>query len=320
MTIMIALVGEQPQPNFLPVLQDEPSDVMLIYTTKTEHTYESLKKVIEKKNIHVYGIETDPYDIAETATALNEKLAKMTALSLQTLVFNLTGGTKAMYLAAYQIAAQRSAPVIYLRSEEGQSIIDRYSWQDHQLYRQQQELLTKYFSLHDVLNLQLGQGTDMAGKDIWKEKGPTIQSNGGHLFELAIAQTLNDHNYEIMCGVKGRNNQVDIDVMIRYQNQVGIIEAKTGSNVTNLDGVKQLSTAMRYLGGTYIRQFLVINGKPSNDQQMVCELLNIHIISLLHYQNGMTALTQEDTDTLLTTIDKIMKVAMARSANIVEKQ
>lgn len=218
-----------------------------------------------------------------------------------------------MSLAAYQVALQRNAPVIYLQSEGVQSLIDRYSWQDHHLYYQLREQLPEYLSLRDVLDLHLGQGQDAAGKDIWKEKGPNIRNDGGHLFELAIAQALRDHGYEVMCGVKGRNDQVDIDVMIRYQNQTGIIESKTGNNVTSLEGVKQLSTAMRYLRGTYTKQFLVINGKPSGNQQMVCKLLNISVISLLHYQRDMSALTQEDIDTLLTTIDEIMKVGMTRT-------
>ncbi len=321
MSAMIALVGEQPQPNFLPVLHYQPSSVVLVYTTTTSNTYQFLKEELEKRKINVYRIETDPYDIAAIAIALNIGIAEIPALSSQLLMFNLTGGTKMMSLAAYQVAAQHNAPVIYLQSERGQSVIDRYNWQGQQLCHQQREQLTKYLSLHDVLNLHLGQGKDAAGKDTWQEKGPTEQSNGGHLFELAIAQTLEDHGYEVMCGVKGHNSQVDIDVMIRYHNQVGIIEAKTGKidaktgkvKVTNLEGVKQLSNTMRYLKATYMRQFLIINGEPSPDQQTVCGLLNIHIISLLQYQQHMRTLTQEDADTLLTEIDKIMKKGTIRS-------
>ena len=312
MTTMIALVGGQPLPNFLPVQHYRPSDVVLIYTATTQQQYENLNLVLQGK-AHVYGVETDPYDIAAIARTINEELANMTEVSSQTLIFNLTGGTKTMSLAAYQIAQQHDASVIYLQSERGQSVIDCYSWQDHQLHHQLQEQLPGYLSLRDLLNLHLGQGKDAAGKDKWEEKGPTIQGNDGHLFELAIAQTLRDHGYETMCGVKDSNNQVDIDVMIRHQNQIGIIEAKTGSKAKNLDGVKQLSTAMRYLGGTYTRQFLIINEKPSKDQQIVCELLKINIIPLLHYQQGMSVLPQENVDTLLSAVDKIMKAGMTGS-------
>jgi hypothetical protein len=299
---MIALVGGQTLPNILPILHYKPLNTLFIYTSTTSGQYKNLKTVLEKKRFNVYGIESDPYDISAIAKTLNGSLANIDA----PFVFNLTGGTKSMSLAAYQIAAEHRSSVIYLQSEKGQSIVDHYIWRDYQLYRQQQDPLPEYLNLTDILDLYLGQGKDAEGKDIWKEKGPTIQNNGGHLFEIAIAEALRSHSYEVMCGVKGSNDQVDIDVVIRYKNQIGIIEAKTGKK--NLDGIKQLSNTMRYLGGTYTKLFLVISGEPSNEQQRVCKWLHINIISLLHYQKGMIALAQEDIDTLLTTIDKIMKV------------
>lgn len=318
MTTMIALVGEQPQPNFLPILHYKPNTVVFVYTTRTREKYEYLKIAVEKPECKVFGIETDPYDISAIATTLNEELAKMRELSSQPLVFNLTGGTKTMSLAVYQVAAQRNDPVIYLQSEGGQSIVDCYRWQDHQLSHQRQEQLPEYLRLQDVLDLHLGQGEDAMGKKRWEEKGPSEQRDThSHLFELAIAQILRDNGYEVMCGVKGKNNQVDIDVMIGYKNQIGIIEAKSSDTgkITNLDGVKQLSTAMRYLGGTYIRQFLVINGKPSDDLQMMCGILRIPIISLPNYKRGPNSfsLSQEDNETLLKEIDKIMKVGISKS-------
>lgn len=187
-------------------------------------------------------------------------------------------------------------------------MIDRYNWQDHQLYHQSQEQILEHLSLRDVLDVQLGQGKDANGKDIWKVGKPETRNDDGFLFEMAIARALDDQKYEVLCGIHDSKNQVDIDVMIRHQNQVGIIEAKTGSKANGLEGVKQLSTAMGYLKGTYIKKFLVINDKAKDDQKTVCELLNIEIVPLTHYQTKMNDLTQEDTAILLTAIDKIMKV------------
>jgi hypothetical protein len=218
-----------------------------------------------------------------------------------------------MSFAAYQIAAQYNAPVMYFQSEDGKSIIDRYHWQNRQLVHQQQDLLPEYLQLRDMLNLHLGPGKDSTGKNQWEEKGPTIQSDTyGHLFELAIAQVLYEDGYEVMRGVKGKKDQVDIDVMIGYKNQVGIIEAKTskGGHVTNLDGVKQLSMAMRYIRGTYVKQFLVTAGKPSPDLQMMCEeILHIHLVPLLDYKRGpgATSLSSSDKKTLLEAVNKVMK-------------
>jgi len=169
------------------------------------------------------------------------------------------------------------------------------------------EPILKYLSLHEILDLSLGRGKDIKGKFHWYQKEPNPQDGSGHIFEIAILQAVRDYEkYEVMGGVKGRNNQVDIDVMVGYRSQMGLIEAKLGSR--GLEGVKQLSTAKLYLKGTYNKQFLVLNNKPSKDQEMMCEALDITIISLLHYQENMNALTQEDSNTLLTEINKVMKV------------
>ncbi len=323
MTIMIALIGEQQLPNFLPVLHYSPTHVLLVYTERTQPQYKNLKAVLEQKKVKVYGVKTDPYDISIIVGAINEELTQNEELaqaieaSSQLPMFNLTGGTKIMSLAAYQVAAQQSAPVIY-QSERGQSIIDLYRWQDQQLCHKLQEELPDYLSLRDMLELHLGQKKDIAGKERWVVDEPTTSSDGGHLFELAIKQALREHGYEALCGVKNHTNQVDIDVMIRYKNQVGIIEAKTGKS-TDLRGVKQLSYAIRYLGGTFTRQFLVLNCEPTPDQQMMCELLRIHIISLLRYQQYMVTLPQEDMDILLTEIGNKMKARTAMPNNEVEK-
>ncbi len=322
MTTMIALVGEQPQPNFLPVLHYRPDKVLLVYTDRTKNKYDYLKVALEKRGFTIYGLETDPYDIPSIVKVLdeklNEKLEDQSALLPQPLIVNLTGGTKTMSLAAYQVGEQYNASAIYMQSESGQSIVDHYTWQNHQFKHQKQEILPEHIDLSDVLNLHLGQGKDAEGKMRWKEKGPNIDNdNHGHLFELAIAQTLRDHNYEVMCGVKGKNDQLDIDVILRYQNQISIIEAKTSKNgvVTNLDAVKQISTAINYLRGTYINPFVVIDGRPSDELKMMCGLLRISIISLPDYKRGAIAfsLSQEDSQTLLDTIDKAMKIGMTKA-------
>ena len=314
MTTMIALVGDQTLPNFLPVLHFKPDNVVFIYTTKTRQTFENLRIVLEKQKPNVYGVETDPYNIETITRDLNKGLDNLFELTTQPLVFNLTGGTKTMCLAACQVAAQLDEPVIYFQSEGGQSAVDWYSWQNHQFCHQRREQLPEYLRLSDMLDLQLGPGKDTKGKKIWKAGEPDPNSGDGHLFEKAIADALRNHDYEVMSSVKDSHNRVDVDVMIGYRNQVGIIEAKTSNNgkITKLEGIKQLSTAMQYLRGTYIQQFLVINGQPGDDLRMMCEILKITIVCLPNYKTGPSFLSQEDTETLLATVDKTMKVGSAK--------
>jgi hypothetical protein len=310
MSTMVALVGGQTLPNILPILHYKPLYTLFVYTSTTSKQYKNLKTVLEKKKFNVYGIETDPYDISAIVKKLSDSLTDMATQLSQPLVFNLTGGTKSMSLAAYQVALERSAPVIYLQSEKGQSSIDHYVWRNHQLSRQQQENLPEYLDLHDVLELHLGPQKDEAGKDVWKVDKSIDPTNQGLLLELAIEKTLRGHGYEVLRAVKGKNNNLDVDVMIRYQNHIGIVEAKAGENGApqTLDGIKQLSLAMRYLGSIYTKQFFVINGKPSDAQRAMCDILRIHIVSLPHYKRGAADLLQEDIDTLLAEVDKVMTV------------
>jgi len=304
MTTMIALVGEQTVPNVLPIRHYHSDSVIFIYSERTEQVYERMKVVLQKE-ANIDGFKVEPYNIENAAQAIEEEIIKR--VENQSLIFNLTGGTKTMVIAAYQVAEKRKAPIIYVESEGGRSNIDLYEWKTSNLVHQLNEPILKYLSLHEILDLSLGRGKDIKGKFHWYQKEPNPQDGSGHIFEIAILQAVRDYEkYEVMGGVKGRNNQVDIDVMVGYRSQMGLIEAKLGSR--GLEGVKQLSTAKLYLKGTYNKQFLVLNNKPSKDQEMMCEALDITIISLLHYQENMNALTQEDSNTLLTEINKVMKV------------
>src|SRR4051794_14827995 len=129
MSTMIALVGEQPLPNFLPVLHYHPDNVLLPYTTRTEKKYEYLRATLQNE-VNISGLEVDPYDIPEIARMLNEELEKQTK---QPLMFNLTGGTKTMSLAAYQAAQQRLASIMYLQSEGKNTRIYGYTWESQRL-------------------------------------------------------------------------------------------------------------------------------------------------------------------------------------------
>jgi hypothetical protein len=310
MKVMIALIGEQQLPNYLPIRYYKPDIVLAVYTERTEGQYINLQTVLQQKYITVEGIKTDPYDLSVIIASINDKLAAMKGIATESLIFNLTGATKIMSLAAYQVAVQRNAPVVYLQSEKGRSILDFYDWQNHQLHhRKPSQELPEYLNLQDMLDLHLGEGKDAKGKDLWQEKGPTVQGNGGHLFEQAIAQAIQNHTYETKCGIKDNKQQIDIDVITRCKNHVAIIEAKIKSGKTDhtFHGMQQLSTNMRYLGGTYTYPFLVTNYKLTDEQQETCKLLRIQLISLLHYQQYMTSLPQQDIDTLLAAIDQAVK-------------
>lgn len=320
MTTMIALVGEQQLPNYLPIRQhDSPTHVLLVYTKRTaKPQYENLKAVLEQKKvivsgketeqkIKVFGVKTDPYDISAIIAAIykeldqNKEFAQARQESLQPPVINWTGGTKVMSLAAYHIAQQDSAPMIYLQSEGKNTRMYHYIWEDRQLRSNGSELLPECMTLRDVFDLQFGPGR-------WQELGSNRRTTDqrGKLFEQALAATLAESGYEVMVGVRGLGGQIDIDIAVRSGNQYGIIEAKTGAGVRTLEGIQQLHTAAKHLG-TYSQTFYVSTGEPVPTQKELIEVSNIQVISILNYDGTSNPLASEDAEKLLSAVKKTLK-------------
>lgn len=295
MSVMVALVGAQPLPNLFPVRQDKPDGVLLVYTQRTQKVAERLSATLERET-QVFEVKTDPYDIPTITATLDERI-KRNDLAGVSLVFNVTGGTKAMALAAYQIAQQRDSPVLYLESEGKQTHIYRYVWRAGQLQAVGNEIVPACITTEDFLNVSLGPG-------VWQITGPQRQE--GAPFEIALAAMLNRHGYETHIGVKAYG-QLDIDVLVRCENQFAIIEAKAGENGRRLDGLKQLRTAGAHLG-LYTQQCYVITVPPSQSHTAIVEASNVQVVSLPGYIAGATSLMPEDEQILVEAITKILKV------------
>lgn len=305
MTLMVALVGEQPLPNLLPVRQYHPEGVLFVYSKRTQPVYERLKAVLEDET-KVHGLETDAYDIVAIIEALNLKLGTQ-ELSSQPTEFNLTGGTKLMSLAAYQVAQQREAPMFYMESEGKCNRIYRYTWKNQQLQSPTNELLSECIRLKDFFDAQLGTGN-------WKEHGSSKSKRGilskGGFFEKALADALRERGqgYQIMAGVKAMKDQVDIDIAIRFENQFGILEAKVGDEGKTLHGIQQLSTAaQRQFLGTYTKKFYVITTDPSPSQEFIRNEARIEIIVLPSYDEENHTLSLNDIEIFIEAINKAFK-------------
>lgn len=295
MTLMVALVGEQTMPNLLPVRHYHPEKVLLVYTARTKNKYELLRATLQKET-EVYGLESEAYDIPTIAQALNAKLDTAKLVSQQA-EFNLTGGTKAMSFAAYQVAQQHNAPILYLESEGKRNRAYHYIWEQQKLTRQSDELLPECVTLKDLFDLHFGL-------KMWQELG--IGRAEGSPFEAALSKALHSHGYEVMVGIRAMNGQIDIDVALRFENQFGIIEAKIDDSGRRLDGIKQLSNAVRHLG-TYTQTFYAINVEKNDAHNAIAEASRIRVLSLRHYSRGSDTLTSEDTDTLITTVNQVLK-------------
>lgn len=325
MTTMIALIGEQQLPNFLPVCYYKPTHVLLVYTQRTEPQYKKLKAVFERKkagvsgnktgqDVEVFGVKTDAYDIVLIRDVINKELdekrsghenkkfAQAIKASTEPPVFNLTGGTKTMLLAVYQIAQQYKAPTIYLQSEGKNIRVYHYIWEDEQLRYHKSEFLPELMTLNDIFDMHFGPGQ-------WQRRSERQnQGSDGHLFERAVASTLEAHGFEVMSGVRALQGQIDVDIAVRSKNQYGLMEAKIGSKVGGIKGIQQLHTAARYLG-TYSRMFYVITGFSEPSQSELVKLANIQVISILNYDGTANAIPPESEDAkgLISAVENVLQ-------------
>lgn len=296
MSTMVALVGDQPLPNFIPLRHFSFDKVLLVYTKTKAEQFEKLEAVLKKEPclVEIYTLETGAYDIPDIAAALNEELTCLHLPNSEQLVFNLTGGTKPMSLAAYQVAQLRNASMIYVQSTSRETWVYHSTWFNQELQNGGKEFIPACITLQDIFDLHLGIGN-------WQECGPS-KDIGGH-FEKVLANTFDVEKYEVMSGVKTLNKQVEVDIAVRFNNHYGIIEAKSGENGKKLDGIKQLSTALPLLG-IYSRAFHVITVDPHKEHKALREALHMKTISLKSYDPTAKAISDNDKTELLARIEE----------------
>lgn len=295
MSVLIQLIGGQPLPNLLPPLHLKPEKTILVCTPQTGQVKQRLESVIGV----CQTICCDAYDIADLTQKLLDALSSCSGADC---IFNLTGGTKAMVLAANQVALQKRSVVVYLESERGQNVLYRYRYDDMGMLRlERKETLPALINIQKFLDAHLG-----AGK--WEERGPSKDSGGP--FERAVADALKQGlpGAEVKQGVRflgsadGKRPQVDLDIVVRCGNQFARIECKD-TNKPSLDAAKQLNLVTELLG-TYTRKFIVTTSPPSEDHKAVHEATRTNVIWLSSFAQG--ALSEEDRGKLVSEIKQAL--------------
>lgn len=244
MTLMISLIGEQPIPNLLPLRHFNPAVSLLVYSSVTKKAANRLRKLAGDAT-EFLELEVDAYDVQQIQTSLLDAIAQRSANG-QDLLFNITGGTKPMSLAAFLSAQKLAAPVIYLQSEKKRSRLFRYEFQQGSALLAEDKLLPSLINIKDYLGAHVDQFTARKQE----------VDDAGHRFEQNVLAALKPHLDEVQRGVN-LGGVVDIDMIVRWENQVGVIETKLGSNGMK-KAIDQINTAggRAYLG-TYTQKFLV---------------------------------------------------------------
>jgi hypothetical protein len=268
---MILLAGEQPAPNLLPTRHLQPDAAVLVYTDRTRRVAENLRALLEP-GCRCWLCQVHPYRIHEIQQELSAFLA--TTVADHSLVFNLTGGTKAMALGAFRVARMQNSPFVYFQTEGSRSLLYRYAVEGDKVVLQATDELPVTISLDDYLRIYLGTYTcEEPRTDFEQQVVNVLRSTPG------IA--------EVVTGLRPQGLEAqEVDFLVRCGNQVGIGEVKTKGAKRGIDQLNAVAE-QRYLG-TYLRKFLV-SGKPvDRNNKNLAQAYRIEVIELLSYgESGM---------------------------------
>ncbi|HPH98121.1 MAG TPA: DUF1887 family CARF protein [Anaerolineaceae bacterium] len=295
--LLISLIGEQPIPNLLPARYLKAENNLLV-ATKNEKSYAAARRlsgliqgceIVQLKEEYIV-----PDIVRELSLAVGDR---------KDVTVNLTGGTKPMALAAFELAVARKYSCVYYRTE-GKPPAPQIS----SLY---------FYGINSAGELEL-ERTQPLSRDAIKLKEyieahfgsfthGEFSSEDGGMLEREVANALKPYVDELFVGVipLEMKGQLEADIIIRCENQVAIFEVKTGGEGSGKKAVDQLTTfAARELMGTYTQRFIVtqFSRNPKHGWfKPVAGALGVSVVELNDYYPGKP-LSKRDVQTLVTKI------------------
>lgn len=113
---------------------------------------------------------------------------------------------------------------------------------------------------------------------------------------------------EVKIGWKHNSGAVDVDLIVRCNNQIGIIEVKTGNVARKSDGIKQLAVAggQRFFG-TYTKRILVVDQDWSHQKnlQTLADALGIAVVSLTSFSRS-GSIDASDAQALVSLVHRLL--------------
>ncbi len=296
---LIELIGAQPVTNLLSIRYLQPEAVLFVGTREWHQTSQHLQNLVGKE-VSVYVTEVhNPYNPGDIYTAVNQKIKKL-GWALKDITFNLSGGTRMMAFAAYHAALDGNTHLADLEFFNGRYHIRLFNIQKSSPAKHTDEPLPTLLTLSDYLHAHL-PGFDCDGFS--RDKKGAIDWGGD--FEQILYHTLEPHVDEILAGVRpqGVAKQIEIDLIIRNGNNVGLVEAKTGANKAGID---QLDTAGNplYLGNHLVK-FLITGRYLSRAHKSLAMAQQVQVIELPNYQHGRS-LPPKDKQHLLNHINSYL--------------
>lgn len=287
---LVELLGPQPILNLLPIRHLQPDEVLFVGTKETHDVSRHLQSLVkDQAQVHLTELRLphDPYEVRKT---IGKKLRKM-GWTGDDLVFDLSDGTKAESFGIVRLAREMKVPVVDTELIGGRYRLRR--WVPHptedDFIFESDTVLPELITIGDYFRAYL-PGFDVGGA----AKDAHGHVDIGGRFEETIYRTLAPHVDEILAGVRpaGVSDQIEIDLVVRRGNRVGIIEAKTGVKKAGID---QLSTAGNPLYmGKDILKFLVTGRYLPRAHKMLAVAEGIRVIELPGYQDNRRLPDQEE--------------------------
>lgn len=280
MRTMVLLVGDQPIPNLLPVRHIEPERVILASSSRTRQVAERLRGLLEPTTACLH-CEVDAYDITTITAQLQQFLADN--CRGDELLFNLTGGTKPMSLAALQVAREGNSPFAYFQSEYNVSRLYCYRFAEDQVIGESVQDVSATVTLDEYLRLHIGDYRSEENSDP---------------FERAVCDVLREVPQidEVKTCIRPRNvGGIEIDLCFRRGTQVAFAEIKSGKDNPK-KGIDQIqSITEQRLLGTYAKKFLVL-AHPLREGDSNRRLVTAYQIRLIELPSWGQSQLISDTD------------------------
>lgn len=292
--VMVCLVGEQPVPNLLPIKHLKPGIVVLVHSDRTRSVSENLQRFLREDKEWSGKVTVEPLFLAEAFridsihTSLREFFTSDN-WSRREVLFNITGGTKPMCIAAFLVAQELGCPVVYLESQRANTLY---------YYRSANGALA--FDKEEIIHaaLRIDEYLKIHGHWQYQVKGPQDD------FEREIKAVLQEKGLDVLCSVN--LGSLEMDAVVGMGSSVGVIQAKTGKAARRIDGIYNLNTAAQNeFFGSHTKKILVLSQPPETNICRLAEQQKIEIIVLPSFEE-LGRLSDEDKRILAQGVTRIL--------------
>lgn len=283
MNIHICLLSDQLLANLLPVKTDKPDAVFLIGTAYTEKKgliarFENILQNLNIKTMRAQNLAPDD-DFEKLSEYFLELSTEIKQLNADVLTLNITGGTKLMSIAAFQMLASECARVIYTNTQAGK--ID-------ELNSKQSTPLPSVISIDEYLQCygvapksysnQEAEWVEQVNnrRGLSKELAQFFGSPKNHLIPVINSMAKNAiASHKTKTGGK-KEELVQATHVFKYvdKKSKNILKLCDDKNILEYDGDKTITftslDAAKYMGGFWIEEYAFMIATELNFDEVRC--------------------------------------------------